>query len=67
MYICSNGGLAVELMDKLTILADAAKYDAACTSSGTVRGGMRGGIGSASNAGCCHTFFEGADDQPLLL
>ena len=56
MYICSNGGLAVELMDKLTILADAAKYDAACTSSGTVRGGMRGGIGSASNAGCCHTF-----------
>ena len=46
----------MDMMDKLTILADAAKYDAACTSSGVVRGGMRGGIGSASNSGCCHTF-----------
>ncbi len=47
---------AVDLMDKLTILADAAKYDAACTSSGVVRGGRAGTIGSTSNAGCCHTF-----------
>jgi len=51
-----EGGTAVELMDKLTILADAAKYDAACTSSGVTRGGRAGTIGSASNAGCCHTF-----------
>ena len=29
-------------MEKLTILADAAKYDAACTSSGVVRGGKAG-------------------------
>ena len=43
-------------MEKLTILADAAKYDAACTSSGVVRGGKPGGIGTASNSGCCHTF-----------
>ena len=28
----------MELLDKLTILADAAKYDAACTSSGAKRG-----------------------------
>jgi len=45
-------------MDKLTILTDAAKYDAACTSSGAQRGSRRGMIGntSASVAGCCHTF-----------
>ena len=29
----------MDLMDKLTILADAAKYDAACTSSGLDRAG----------------------------
>jgi len=43
-------------MEKLTILADAAKYDAACTSSGVVRGGKAGTIGTAANSGCCHTF-----------
>ena len=46
----------MEVQDKLTILADAAKYDAACTSSGVTRGGRSGTIGSASNSGCCHTF-----------
>ena len=46
----------MEVMDKLTILADAAKYDAACTSSGVVRGGRPGTIGTAANSGCCHTF-----------
>ena len=46
----------MEVMDKLTILADAAKYDAACTSSGVVRGGRPGTIGTATNSGCCHTF-----------
>ena len=46
----------MEVMDKLTILADAAKYDAACTSSGVTRGAKPGAIGTASNSGCCHTF-----------
>ncbi len=45
----------MDLMDKLTILADSAKYDAACTSSGVDRPGGKG-IGSAVAAGCCHTF-----------
>ena len=40
----------MELLDKLTILADAAKYDAACTSSGVSRGGG-GGTGSTLPAG----------------
>ena len=35
----------MELLDKLTILADAAKYDAACTSSGLDRAGRPGGLG----------------------
>ncbi len=45
----------MDLMDKLTILADSAKYDAACTSSGVDRPGSKG-IGSAVAGGCCHTF-----------
>ena len=48
----------MELLDKLTILSDAAKYDAACTSSGSRRGFRQGYIGSTTSsvAGCCHTF-----------
>ena len=46
----------MELTDKLTILADAAKYDAACTSSGLDRAGRPGTVGSAVFAGCCHSF-----------
>ena len=34
------------LMDKLTILADSAKYDVACTSSGASRAAGAGGAGS---------------------
>ena len=43
-------------MEKLTILTDAAKYDAACTSSGLHRQARRGRMGSTTVAGCCHTF-----------
>ncbi len=43
-------------MEKLTILADAAKYDVACTSSGVKRHHKAGKVGSAVNYGCCHTF-----------
>ena len=46
----------MEVLTKLTILADAAKYDAACTSSGVIRGAKPGTIGTATNSGCCHTF-----------
>lgn len=45
----------MELMQKLTILADSAKYDAACTSSGADRK-SKGGLGSSMPAGCCHSF-----------
>ena len=48
----------MDIMDKLTILTDAAKYDAACTSSGVRRGHKAGYVGNTSSsiAGCCHTF-----------
>ena len=44
------------LMDKLTILADSAKYDVACTSSGVGRPGRHGSLGSCAPAGICHAF-----------
>src|SRR5690349_683783 len=42
---------------KLAILADAAKYDASCASSGTVRRNSQGGgIGSTTGTGICHSY-----------
>ena len=57
----------MDVMEKLTILTDAAKYDAACTSSGASRGSRAGYIGNTSSslAGCCHTFS--ADGRCVTL
>ena len=44
------------ILEKLTILADSAKYDVACTSSGVHRAGRAGALGSCYAPGCCHTF-----------
>ncbi|MFQ9741502.1 MAG: hypothetical protein ACLRX5_02815 [Slackia sp.] len=41
---------------KLRILADAAKYDVACTSSGLDRQARPGKLGNAVSAGICHSF-----------
>jgi putative DNA modification/repair radical SAM protein len=47
----------VDLASKLSILADAAKYDASCASSGTNKRDSRaGGLGSTTGAGICHSF-----------
>lgn len=47
----------MDIMDKLQILSDSAKYDAACTSSGIDRKGRNdGGIGNSAACGICHTF-----------
>ena len=46
----------MDLLEKLDILADAAKYDVACTSSGASRAAERGKLGHATSAGCCHSF-----------
>ncbi len=48
---------ALSLRDKLALLADAAKYDASCASSGTTRRDSRsGGLGSAGGMGICHSY-----------
>lgn len=46
----------MSLMEKLTILSDAAKYDVACTSSGIDRGGNGKSMGNCLAPGICHTF-----------
>ena len=53
------------LMDKLEILSDAAKYDVACTSSGSDRRGVSGKLGNACPAGVCHSFA--ADGRCISL
>lgn len=45
----------MELIDKLKILSDSAKYDASCSSSGSGRKN-KGGIGNGSVCGICHSF-----------
>lgn len=46
------------ILQKLAVLADAAKYDASCASSGTVRRDSTGtkGIGSTGGMGICHSY-----------
>jgi len=48
----------MELQSKLEILADAAKYDASCASSGALKGDSRTGkgVGSTGGAGICHSY-----------
>ena len=46
----------MDTLTKLGILADAAKYDAACTSSGVDRPSKAGMVGNAHGAGLCHSF-----------
>lgn len=43
-------------LKKLEILAESAKYDVSCASSGTSRKNMKNGIGSAHGWGICHSF-----------
>lgn len=55
----------MDLFEKLTILSDGAKYDAACTSSGNDRSGSGSAIGSACAGGICHSFA--ADGRCISL
>jgi putative DNA modification/repair radical SAM protein len=49
--------MVLSLLHKLEILADAAKYDASCASSGgQKRDARNGGIGSTTGAGICHSY-----------
>ena len=49
----------MELIDKITVLADAAKYDASCASSGSIKRNWRNGKGVGSTSagmGICHSY-----------
>ncbi|HAS72789.1 MAG TPA: putative DNA modification/repair radical SAM protein, partial [Clostridiales bacterium UBA8960] len=48
----------MEPLDKLKILADAAKYDVSCSSSGSDRKGSKAMLGNTALPGVCHSFAE---------
>lgn len=52
-------------MKKLSILADAAKYDVSCSSSGVERGNKKNAIGSTRSFGICHSWS--ADGRCISL
>lgn len=58
--------MKAEILNKLTILAESAKYDVSCASSGTTRHGSKGNLGSASGWGICHSFTEDGRCVSLL-
>jgi len=53
------------LQQRLEILADSAKYDVSCSSSGSNRKGVAGGVGSTKSGGICHTWT--ADGRCISL
>lgn len=57
--------LSQEIFEKLEILTDAAKYDVACTSSGSSRRGVKGTMGNTVSGGICHCFA--ADGRCISL
>jgi putative DNA modification/repair radical SAM protein len=63
IYLADKGEKSIQ--SKLEILSDAAKYDVACTSSGTERKGNGRDMGNCINAGICHTF--GIDGRCISL
>lgn len=54
------------LLEKLTILSDAAKYDASCSSSGSKRANHNKGLGDATGMGICHSYTEDGRCVSLL-
>lgn len=55
----------MDLFDKLGILADAAKYDVSCSSSGGSRNN-KNGVGNSHTAGICHTWSDDGRCVSLL-
>jgi putative DNA modification/repair radical SAM protein len=54
------------IREKLEILADAAKYDVSCSSSGSNRKNHNKGLGDAEGTGICHTYTEDGRCVSLL-
>ena len=55
----------MDIEDRLDILADAAKYDVSCSSSGSSRPNRPGGLGNAHYSGICHSWT--ADGRCISL
>ena len=58
--------MKAEILEKLKTLAESAKYDVSCASSGTTRKNIAGGIGSTAGWGICHSFTEDGRCVSLL-
>lgn len=56
----------MDVLKKLTILGESARYDVSCVSSGSNRRNRKGGIGNAAPSGICHTFTEDGRCVSLL-
>lgn len=54
------------VQEKLKILADAAKYDVSCASSGSDRKNKAGGMGNSTSMGICHSYTEDGRCVSLL-
>ena len=54
------------IQEKLEILADAAKYDVSCSSSGGNRKNKNGGLGNSHASGICHSYTEDGRCVSLL-
>ncbi|MBC7389205.1 MAG: putative DNA modification/repair radical SAM protein [Opitutaceae bacterium] len=54
------------IREKLTILADAAKYDVSCASSGSDRKNSNKGLGNSTGMGICHSYTEDGRCVSLL-
>ncbi|MEM8927927.1 MAG: putative DNA modification/repair radical SAM protein [Bacteroidota bacterium] len=54
------------LKEKLNILADAAKYDVSCASSGSTRSNRNKGLGNSTGMGICHSYTEDGRCVSLL-
>ncbi len=54
------------IREKLNILADAAKYDVSCSSSGSKRNNTKKGLGDSSGMGICHSYTEDGRCVSLL-
>ena len=68
VIMCTNVRIEVLKMDifeKLKILADSAKYDASCSSSGSSRRNKNNGVGNGNYSGICHSW--GADGRCISL
>nr|WP_298998937.1 putative DNA modification/repair radical SAM protein [uncultured Allomuricauda sp.] len=54
------------IREKLNILADAAKYDVSCASSGSTRKNSKNGLGNSTGMGICHSYTEDGRCVSLL-